>query len=230
VRLSVKVDGDRPNARVPELAARTGTRFDTSSFTARGTWGAASDATSAIAGYQAQWSVDGGDWGNAISVGASSRSVSRTFRVGHAYALRVRARDAAGNWSPWEAADPFRATIVQDGSSTISTTGTWRRSTSSSWSGGSTRYAKARGASLRRTFTGRAVAIVAPRGPNRGAAQVWVDGNHVATLHLNAAHLRPRRVVFSRDWVASGRHDVRLVVLGTEAHPRVDFDALGILR
>ena len=230
VRVSVRVDADRPSASAPAVGVRAGTRFDTSSFLGRATWSAATDPTSSIRGYQAQWSVDGAGWGSTIDLGSSARSLGRRIHVGHAYAVRLRARDSAGNWSAWRVTDPTRTSVVQDGSSTIDTGGRWRLARSSTASGHTTHFAKARGASIRRTFTGRAVAIVAPRGPHRGAAQVWVDGVHVRTIHLHASSLHARRVVFARSWHGSAAHTIRLVVLGTAHHPRVDLDAIVILR
>jgi hypothetical protein len=36
--------------------------------------------------------------------------------------------------------------------------------------------------------------------------------------------------VFARSWRSSGSHTVRFVVAGTARHPRVDLDALVIIR
>ena len=102
-------------------------------------------------------------------------------------------------------------------------------SRSGSWSGGTTRYSKGSGASISRSFTGRGVAIVAPRGPKRGTARIYVDGSLAQTVHLSARHLHPRRIVFARTWKASGAHTIRIVVVGTKHHRRVDVDAFVIL-
>jgi hypothetical protein len=59
---------------------------------------------------------------------------------------------------------------------------------------------------------------------------VWIDGTLAATIDLHAAERKPRRVVFSQSWSASGSHSIRLVVLGTADRPRVDLDAFVIIR
>jgi len=230
VRIAIHVDADRPHVQIPFLGIRSGTTFQTTSYLARATWNAATDPTSRITAYQAQWRIDGGGWGSTVSLGASTHAIGRRLGVGHAYALRVRARDAAGNWSAWAVADGFRTTVAQDGSSTLRKAGHWRVSRSASWSGHTTRFATAAGASISRTFTGRAVAIVAPRGPHRGSAAVWIDGVRVRTIQLHAAGLHARRIVFTRTWRTAATHTIRVVVAGTPHHPRVDVDAIVILR
>jgi subtilisin family serine protease len=227
---TVVVEADRPSMPVPRLGADVGRTFGTTSFVAEGLWSAATDPSSPIAGYQAQWRVDGGDWESAITLGASTRTTARTFRVGHAYALRLRAVDAAGNWSPWAEAAPFTAVVVQDSSSSLVRRGTWTRVESSRMSGGTSRYAKARGAWIARTFTGRGVSLVLPEGPTRGRAKVYVDGVLVKTIDTYRSAFAARRVMFSRTWATSGTHTIQLVVLGTSGRPRVDFDALVIIR
>ncbi|MEW6225931.1 MAG: S8 family serine peptidase [Chloroflexota bacterium] len=229
VTAQVVVEGDRPVVRPPRVGADVGETFGTTSFVAQGLWPAATDPSSPIARYQAQWSVDGGAWGTLITLPASRRSTSRTFVIGHQYALRVRAMDTAGNWSDWATAAPFTASIIQDSSSALARGGTWTRYVHSQMSGGSTRYATRKGYWIGRTFTGRGVAVVVPKSPIRGKAQVWIDGKLVKTVDTYRRTFAPRRVVFSYTWEASGTHTVKVVVLGTSGRPRVDFDALVIV-
>jgi subtilisin len=225
-RLTVIVDVDRPSASPPLLTARPQTRFDTTSFTARATWPAATDATSSIAAYEVQWKIDGGAWGSTSHLAASTRSLLRTVHPAHTYAIRVRARDAAGNWSPWAAGLPIRVAVSQDTSATWHHSGSWHRSHASKWSAGTTSYSRQAGAAIWRSFTGRGVAVVLPRGPRLGRVQVWIDGALVRTINLHRAASHPRRILYARAWSASGAHQIKLVVLGTAGHPRVDLDAL----
>ena len=102
--------------------------------------------------------------------------------------------------------------------------------TPASWSGGTTRYTKARGASIGRSFTGKGIALVAPMGPNRGAARVYVDGTLARTIHLGARNLHPRRILFTTSWKTTATHSIRVVGNGTRHHRRVDVDAFVILR
>jgi hypothetical protein len=228
--LSVRVDSDRPTVAAPTLRVATGHRFDTTSFVARVRWAAATDATSTIVAYQVQWRADGGSWGATTDLGPDARTMTRSLRISRDYAVRVRARDTAGNWSAWASSGPYDVLVVQDTSSTLVRSGTWRTSTHDDWSGGTTRYARAARASIGRSFTGRGIAVVAPVSSSRGRAEVWIDGTLAATIDLHAAERKPRRVVFSQSWSASGSHSIRLVVLGTADRPRVDLDAFVIIR
>jgi len=150
--------------------------------------------------------------------------------VGHAYALRIRARDAAGNWSSWATADPFTAVVSQDRSRTWHRSGIWHRSWSANWSRRSSLYSRQARAAVWRSFNGRGISVVAARGRSRGKALVWIDGTLVKAIHLHRSRLQPRRVVFAKTWATSGRHTIRIVVFGTANHPRVNVDALVITK
>jgi hypothetical protein len=228
VTIRLRVDSDRPVVAVPTLSARTGTTFETTSFAARGRW-SATDATSGIARYEASWRVDGGTWSTGVSLAAAHRYLDRTIRNGHRYELRVRARDVAGNLGSWRSA-AFGSLVTQDTSTTLVRSGTWKTSAYRLWSKGTAASAKVAGASISRTFTGRGVAWVAASGPTRGSARVVIDGVSVATVNLHASSLHFRRIVFARSWVSSGTHTIRIVVSGTAGHPRVDLDALIVIR
>ena len=101
---------------------------------------------------------------------------------------------------------------------------------SSSASGGSTRYATKSGAWVQFSFTGRAVAVIAPKGASRGSAKVYVDGTYVGTVSAYRSSSQSKIVLFARNWGASGSHKVKLVLTGTAGHPRFDIDAFGYLQ
>jgi len=230
VTVSVRVDGDIPTMPAPRLTPLKGSRFDTTSYVARVGWAAATDPTSPISRYQAQVKAGTGAWGTLSTTGPATRFVERRIQVGPAYAIRVRAFDGGGNVSTWSEVSPLTSRVVQDGSRLLTRTGTWRRFYHSHMSGGSTWYARARGASLRYAFTGRGIAVVMPYGPGRGKAQIWVDGSLAATVDTYRSTLLSRRIVFSRSWASSGSHIVKVVVLGTSGRPRVDVDAFLVIR
>ena len=108
--------------------------------------------------------------------------------------------------------------------------GTWSSANSTSASAGRLRYATRAGASVSFRFTGRAVAVVAPKGPTRGSVKVYVDGVYAGAVSLYRTASVSRVVVFGRSWTASGTHTVKLVVVGTAGRPRVDIDGFAILR
>ena len=81
------------------------------------------------------------------------------------------------------------------------------------------------GAWAKFSFTGSSVAWVTTRGTTRGKAKVYVDGVYAATVNLWASSGHSRSIVFARNWSTSGAHTIRIVVVGTAGHPRVDIDA-----
>jgi subtilisin family serine protease len=231
VTVRLRVDSDRPTAVAPTLSAPGGTiAANGRSATVRARWAVATDATTAITGYQVSWRTDGGRWSSVVSLAPGTRSIDRTFLTGHTYDVRVRAKDAAGNWSPWALRSGTSLAVVQDTSSSLVRTGTWRQVSGDRYSGGTLIYARSAGASVSRTFTGRAIAWVSTLASSRGSARIYIDGTLVRTVSLYRADTAYRRVVFERSWLSSGTRTIRIEVVGTAGHPRVDVDALVIIR
>ncbi len=227
--VTVNVDSTPPLVTSAALGVLAGTTFQTTWLSGVASWAAAADAGTSVAGYQAQWSVDGGAWGSAIPTAAGVRWVARTFVVGHHYALRLRSGDAVGNWSGWVTAPATIVHTVQDSSRAIAWTGRWARTLSITASGGSTRFTGTRGRAATLVFRGRAFAIVAPLGPTRGRLQVWIDGVLAGVVDEHHASNVARRVIFRRSGLAAANHTVRVVVLGTVGHSRVDLDAFVVM-
>jgi hypothetical protein len=108
--------------------------------------------------------------------------------------------------------------------------GSWRIARNRHLVGGSAHWSTAAGARARFRFTGRQVAWVAAVGPGRGKARVYVDGRYATTVNLHATVSGTRRVVFTRSWATSGIHSIRVEVVGTPRHARVDVDGFVTLR
>lgn len=120
--------------------------------------------------------------------------------------FRVRATDGAGNQSEWAYGPKFFADNQQETSGSIAYSGVWTAESSSSAYGGGVKHADASGAVARFAFTGRNVAWFAHRGPDRGNAEVWIDGVRVKTVDLCASSEEPRKVIFSKGWSTPGSH------------------------
>ena len=123
VTVRLKVDSDRPVAAAPAVTLPVGSTFRTTSFLARARWAAATDASNPISGYQASWRINGGSWSSPASLAATKRTLDRTFTTSARYELRVRAKDAAGNWSPWAPLPTVSTGVAQDTSGSIVRTG-----------------------------------------------------------------------------------------------------------
>jgi subtilisin len=224
---SVIVGSDLPTAAPPTTTPQTKATISSTTLPARISWAAATDPTSPIAGYDLQRSVNGGTWTAVASTAATVRSVATTHTFGAHYQYRLRARDGAGNWGAWATGPITTGSLVQDRSTAVAYSGTWTKSLYSLASGGSTTYATAAGARARLTFSGRAIAIVAPVGSTRGYGTVYVDGVYRATVTFRASSGKSRVVMYATTFAALGTHTITLRVSG---NGRVDLDAFVILR
>ncbi len=193
----------------------------------RFTW-TASDVGTGIASQQLQVMRDSGSW-QSVSVTASQRSASLSLKPSSTYTVRVRATDRAGHVGTWSS-KTIKTSVYQETSTRWTWSSGWRRVSSSSASGGYTRYTTKAGAKARATVSARSIAIVSPKSSGRGAARIYVDGVKVATVKLYSSPTGARRVLFQQTWASTTTHTVTVEVVGTSGHPRVDIDALIVLR
>jgi hypothetical protein len=216
------MDGTPPVTQAPGMSLVRGTRLGASTVPVRLAW-SATDALTGIAVYQLWQETDGsGTWQSVALPTAHTTAISRSLAAGHDYRFRVRATDAAGNIGTATAATIHLA-VAQQGAA--SKTGSWQKVVTSSASGGSYVYAPTAGATFSFSFTGQSVAWVAPMTPKSGKAKVFIDGVFVGRLDLYAATNRSRVLVYSRAWPAVGTHTMKVSVVGTAGHPRVNLDA-----
>lgn len=224
----VTVDGTAPTASTPGLSLRSGGTLD-AGLTVVGTWAAASDPGGSIGRYEARWRIDG-ELAKATSLASSTRTLTRRMQPGHTYSLRVRARDAAGNWSPWVETATLSPTLVQDSNDSVLKRGRWTTARKSVFSGGSAVYSTRKGDRVVRRFTGRGIAWVASESRTRGKASVYIDGVRVAVVDLGRSSTLHRSIVFAKSWASSGEHKLKIRVQGTKGRHRVDVDAFVIVR
>ena len=233
--LHVVVETDNPTARVPRVSALPGavlavSRGIPTRLSVRVSWSAATDPSSGIGGYQVQHRVNGGAWGETHSTSASVRAITWAgldLRASHGF--QVRARDTAGNWSPWVAlSTDMTFSAISDRSGVITYTSSWRRQLASSATNGVQTTTVSAGAWARYSFTGRGIAVVAPRSPGRGRFSVYIDGLWKGTVDLRATSYLARRIVFS-SYLTPGTHTIVLRVAGTAGRPTVSLDGLVVL-
>lgn len=190
---------------------------------------AGGDSQSGIDHYQLQQRTDGGSW-STVSSTLTGRSATRNLSRGRTYEFRVRGYDRSGHVSSWKQGLPIKLSRYQEGSSRIVYSGTWKSSTSSSASGGKTKYSKSAAGKARITFTGQSFAWVAPRSSSRGRADVWVDGVFVAEVDTYRAKGLSKVIVYSIRWLSPGTHTVEIRNLAVSGRPRIDVDAFVIGR
>jgi hypothetical protein len=226
---TVLVDLTRPVMRAPIIARWfAGTGFAGNGAPLHLNWRAASDTISGVASYTVWVSRDGRPF--LLAGSTAGPAINVIVAPGHAYRYRVAATDRAGNRSALLLSGIIRTAAVQDNSRAVIYRGAWRTARSPFYYGATEHWSAGRSATATMRFIGRSVAWVAPTGPTRGTARVFVDGRVVATVSLNTPANAFRRLVFARSWGRSGTHTIRIVVLGTAGHPRIDLDAFLIIR
>jgi subtilisin family serine protease len=214
-RVTLRIDREAPDVTGsrPRITLGQGGTFD-GSATVRISW-TATDPVSGVERTQLP-RPNGGTWMPAAR-GGDHGAVGISLGKGASARFRVVARDRAGN----SAVSPILATrlVVRDSSGPrVSWTGAWQTRRLASASGRSVRTARGAGAEATLRFDGRAVAIVAPRGPGKGHIEVTIDGVRVDVVDLSATRTQPRRIVFASRALSAGEHviTVRTRTAGTQ--------------
>ncbi|MBI2781273.1 MAG: hypothetical protein HYX55_05710 [Chloroflexi bacterium] len=227
------IDRSAPTAATPKVALLAGVSLGSTSTTADLPASlnlAGKDPGGAgIRSYDIKRSIDGGAYA-LFGTDVATPTVELSLTPGHSYRFQVRARDNAGNVGAWVVGPVIRPYLPQQASTGISWKGTWTNGAGTGYSGDSDRFATTAGASATYAFTGRSIAWVTTLAADHGAALVYLDGVLVATVDTYAAATSFRRVAFAKTWSVSGFHTLRIVVVGTPGRPRVDVDALEVLR
>ena len=172
--------------------------------------------------------VGTGAWSSVSISPALATTVLRRQSFGSLYTYSAQATDRAGNDSGVVEGPMISPRGSQE--SAASYRNRWTYSAYSKAWGGRTRYATNAGAYTIFRFTGRGVALVAPVGPTRGSARIYVDDAYVRTLSFYSRTAASRRILFSRSWSTSGSHKLKVVVAGTAHRPRVDIDGFVVMR
>ncbi len=197
----------------------------------------AGGGTSVVSSYELQRSTNGGTYQD-VSLGSDTTrtNLNVSLAPGSEYRFRVRAIDEDGNTSAWAGGNPFALDAHENESAgVLSYSGTWDEQSLATAFGGTTMHTSEAGAKATFTFSGSDVSWVAQKGPDRGKAEVWLDGAPVATIDLYAASAQPRRVIYNATSLdPSVEHTLEVRVLGTKraasTGTRVDVDALVALR
>ena len=226
--LTILVDRHRPVVNSTSVAVPAGTTLSGSSLRVNVIWSGADVGPAGIATYDVAGSVDGAAF-RSIATGVTGTSLATILTPGHSYRFEVRAHDKAGNVGYWRAGATFTPALTQQTSTAVHFVGAAVQTTSSVYSGGSERYLASAGSYAYYTTSARRLAFVTTRGPNRGAARIYIDGVYQGTVNLNSPTTTYRYVAFTKSWSSVGTHTIKIVSVGTP-YARVDIDAFGMLR
>jgi hypothetical protein len=185
-----------------------------------------SDSGSGVASYDVRQSEDGEAW-ELVASKTTDTSLQTTVTPGHTYRFMVRARDKAGNVGSWSGGWGWYPQLVQESHSALTYTGAWSPEADGDFSADGARFATEAGATVKYTFSGRAVAWVTQLAPDSGEVAVYIDGGLVATVDTHADAATARFVAFTRSWSSYGKHTIKLVAVGGQ---RADLDAFEVIR
>ena len=131
------------------------------------------------------------------------------------YPVSDRYLDLPDNWNWLNSHDDNAATYSVNA---------WTHSTGAVFMGGSDIHAVKAGAAMAYIYQGETFAWVSEFGPTRGSAKVYQDGILKATVSLYAKANTGPKIAWSNWFPVSGLHTIKIVLVGTPGHPRVDVD------
>jgi beta-N-acetylhexosaminidase len=216
-------DMTAPTVNAPTSHLVSGSTLGTTTTPVDTTWSAMD--TCHIASYTLERQQNGGAWVGQFLTTEPSTSIRQSLRLGTRYRYRAKAMDGAGNSSAWVYGRPFRPRRTEQSESAVTYRGTWHIVSSRDASGGSLAYSTAANASARFTFNAYDVSWVSARGPNRGQAAIYIDGDYKRTVDLYSPTYHARRVVYANHWAQNGSHTLKVVNLATAGRSRIDIDA-----
>ncbi len=226
---TVLVDRTGPIVHAPAVALRTAVSLTNSRLPVRVSWSATDPGGAGVAGYEVFRTPDGGQsW--VLVASPTSPAINTSVPSSGTAAYVVGGVDAAGNPGDLAFGSTFRPTLVQESSGGITYHGTWKHASSTRYSHGSARSATKAGASASYRFTGRAIGFVSRTGPDRGVVRIYLGKTKVATIDLRSTSASWQRVVWARTFSTRVTKTLRIVVAGTSGRPRVDLDAIEVLR
>jgi hypothetical protein len=117
-----------------------------------------------------------------------------------------------------------RETRFSERDPAIEYTGTWLVARYRSYAGRAAKQASDRGETATFTFTGTRVSWRGPKGPTRGRARVYIDGEYVRTVSAYSRRFQPKTVLFSMRWSEAATRVLTIKVLGSRGHPVISFD------
>jgi beta-N-acetylhexosaminidase len=216
-------DTTAPTVDAPRTSLVAGGQLGQAASPVRTTWSASDPCH--IARYALQRQANGGAWIGQGPADGTDTATLRTVPIGSTIRYRLRATDGAGNASGYTLGRGYRVRATQESGADVSYAKSWQTVASSDAAGGGMAFSRVAGARATFTFSGFAVSWVAARGPHRGSAEVYVDGNLARRIDLHAATPQARSIAFARRWADNGTHTIEIVNLGSAGHPRVDVDA-----
>jgi hypothetical protein len=151
------------------------------------------------------------------------------------YRFQVRAQNTAGVWGAYTAGPTFSVPAT-DNTAGFSFNGGWSGLNLTGAYNGSVQESSTVGAFAQNSspLVGTTVALVSTTGPDRGLAQITLDGTVVGTVDLYSPTVQPAQIVWRADNLGAVGHTLRTTVLKhtdpSSTGDKVDVDAYLALR
>ena len=104
--------------------------------------------------------------------------------------------------------------------------GGWTHASNVSWADpdydGTESFASSAGATMSVSFSGSAIRLIGPKGPNGGIATVSVDGTSAGSVDTYAPSKQYTQVLFSDTTLSAASHDLTVTVTGTKDSQSTD--------
>lgn len=180
----------------------------------------------------------GGPW-QCVGTTTAKSLVDSSITQGETYEYRVTVSDVAGNVGAPSSAGKTTVPIrVENTDPAIVFSGLWQLLNSSGYatsaSGGSVYMSTTQQNYAEYTFTGREVSWIGLKAPNRGIAQVYVDGQLKATIDAYSPGWQWQHKMYTATFLTSDVHTIRVVVTQTKnplsTESLIDVDAFEVLR
>ena len=226
-----------PTTTAPEQAFVVPGSASTTTVPVSLSWTGSANAT----GYELQQSINGGAFFDVAGCTSATPCTGTRAQVGirpsatnqstvTTYRYQVRAANAAGAFGAYATAAAFSLPAT-DNSGGFSFNGGWSGVNLSGAYNGSVQQSSTVGAFAENSsgLVAARVAFVSTMGPDRGVAQLTLDGTVVGTVDLYAPSVQPAQVVWTSGFLGAVGHTLRVSVTGTKnassTGTKVDIDA-----
>ena len=166
--------------------------------------------------------VETGAW-TALASGAT------TLPFGRSYQFRAQAIDTKGQLSPWTNGPAGTLKLKDDAGTQPTWSANWTHHADSTAVDKTIHASSSGTAAVTFKFTGRSVAVIAPRGPHQASFSAVLDGKKVGGIAPSASFLTARRTVAIYSFAKAGAHTLTLHVVRSSGHTLAELDAFAVL-
>jgi subtilisin family serine protease len=107
-----------------------------------------------------------------------------------------------------------QASTIEQNHASVSYTGSWSTTNSSSYSGGSAKYTVSKGSAAEISFNGESIKLVGYKGKNNGKANIYLDGKLVKTVDYYSSSTQTKVTIYEATNLSKGFHTLKITNRG----------------